>query len=152
MDVWEKSLRTFVRIRQKFRDRSGPEETNKTSNKYWLVLSSVVMFHPVWWLFPLFEFWLFFETAPQFNSLRFIDWLMYSQTSLIQTPKGQNQVSALQRCPYYRGREYMIFGILGPNELSIVEKNFYRDLWLKISKLSGSASERAQKANQSKLV
>ena len=26
----------------------------------------------------------------------------------------------------------MIFGILGPNELSIVEKNFYRDLWLKI--------------------
>ena len=46
----------------------------------------------------------------------------------------------------------MIFGILGPNELSIVEKNFYRDLWLKISKLSGSASERAQKANQFKLV
>ena len=34
MDVWEKSLRTFVRIPQKFRDRSGPEETNKTSNKY----------------------------------------------------------------------------------------------------------------------
>ena len=23
---------------------------------------------------------------------------MYNQTSLIQTPKGQNQVSALQRC------------------------------------------------------
>ena len=35
------------------------------------------------------------------------------QTSLIQTPKGQNQVSALQRCPYYRGRECMIFGICG---------------------------------------
>ena len=30
---------------------------------------------------------------------------MYSQTSLTRTPKGQNkgeQVSALQRCPYYR--------------------------------------------------
>ena len=24
---------------------------------------------------------------------------------------GQNQVSALQRCPYYRDRECMIFGI-----------------------------------------
>ena len=37
----------------------------------------------------------------------------YSQTSLIRTPKGQNQVSALQRCPYYRGRECMVFGISG---------------------------------------
>ena len=37
----------------------------------------------------------------------------YSQTSLIRTPKGQNQVSALQRCPYYRGRECIIFGISG---------------------------------------
>ena len=35
----------------------------------------------------------------------------YSQTSLIRTPKGQNQLSALQRCPYYRCRECMIFGI-----------------------------------------
>ena len=38
---------------------------------------------------------------------------IYSQTSLIRTPKGQNQVSALQRCPYYRGRECMIFGFSG---------------------------------------
>ena len=38
---------------------------------------------------------------------------IYSQTSLIRTPKGQNQVSALQRCPYYRGRKSMIFGISG---------------------------------------
>ena len=37
----------------------------------------------------------------------------YSQTSLIRTPEGQNQMSALQRCPYYRGRECMIFGICG---------------------------------------
>ena len=37
--------------------------------------------------------------------------MKYSQTSLIRTPKGQNQVSALQRCPYYKGREHMIFGI-----------------------------------------
>ena len=37
----------------------------------------------------------------------------YSQTSLIRTPKGQNQVFALQRCPYYRGRECIIFGISG---------------------------------------
>ena len=29
------------------------------------------------------------------------------------TTKGQNQVSALQRYPYYRGRERMIFGISG---------------------------------------
>ena len=39
--------------------------------------------------------------------------VVYSQTSLIRTPKGQNQVSALQRCPYYRGRECRIFGISG---------------------------------------
>ena len=39
--------------------------------------------------------------------------LKYCQTSLIRTPKGQNQVSALQRCPYYRDRECMIFGISG---------------------------------------
>ena len=32
-----------------------------------------------------------------------------SQISLIRTPKKQNQVSALKRCPYYRGRECMIF-------------------------------------------
>ena len=31
--------------------------------------------------------------------------LKYSQTSLIRTPKGQYQVSALQRCPYFWGRE-----------------------------------------------
>ena len=30
-----------------------------------------------------------------------------------RTPKGQNQVSAVQRFPYYRGRECMIFGISG---------------------------------------
>ena len=29
------------------------------------------------------------------------------------TPKGQNQVSALHRCPYYRGRECRIFAISG---------------------------------------
>ena len=38
---------------------------------------------------------------------------LYSQTSLIRTPKGQNQLSGLQRRPYYRGRECMIFGISG---------------------------------------
>ena len=37
----------------------------------------------------------------------------YSQNSLIQTPKGQKQVFALQRSPYYRGRECMIFGFSG---------------------------------------
>ena len=36
---------------------------------------------------------------------------IYSQISLIQTPKGQNQLPALQSCPYHRGRECMIFGI-----------------------------------------
>ena len=41
------------------------------------------------------------------------DVFCYSQTSLIRTPKRQDQVSALQRCPYYRGREFMIFGISG---------------------------------------
>ena len=39
--------------------------------------------------------------------------MKYSQTSVTRTPKGQNQVSALQRCPYYRGSECMIFGISG---------------------------------------
>ena len=47
--------------------------------------------------------------------------LKYSQTSLIRTPKGQNQVSALHRCPYYRGRErYISFlALRGTNELSV---------------------------------
>ena len=46
-------------------------------------------------------------------TLCFLKYWRSSQTSLIRTPKGQNQVSALQRCPYYRGRERMIFGISG---------------------------------------
>ena len=29
--------------------------------------------------------------------------LTYSRTSLIRTPKGQNEVSVLERCPYKRG-------------------------------------------------
>ena len=40
----------------------------------------------------------------------------YSQTSLIRDTKGRNQVSALQRCPYYRGRQCMIFGISGTKQ------------------------------------
>ena len=53
---------------------------------------------------------------------------VYSQTSLIRTPKGQNHASALQRCPYYRGRKSMIFGISGTKrtvrniEVSISER------------------------------
>ena len=42
--------------------------------------------------------------------------LLYSRTSLLRTPKGRNQVSSLQRCPYYRGRERMIFGISGTKQ------------------------------------
>ena len=42
-----------------------------------------------------------------------INYVPVVSTSSIRTPKGQNQVSALQRCPYYRGRECMIFGISG---------------------------------------
>ena len=38
---------------------------------------------------------------------------LYSQTSLIRTPQGQNQLPGLQRCPYYRSREYMIVDISG---------------------------------------
>ena len=47
--------------------------------------------------------------------------LKYSQTSLIRTPKGQNQVSALHRCPYFWGRErYISFlALRGTNELSV---------------------------------
>ena len=36
------------------------------------------------------------------------------QSNLFNTDTaGQNQESALQRCPYYRGRERVIFGISG---------------------------------------
>ena len=42
--------------------------------------------------------------------------LTFSQTSLIRTPKGQNQASILRRCPYYRGRECMIFRICGTKQ------------------------------------
>ena len=56
----------------------------------------------------------------------------YSHTSLIRTPKGQNQVSTLQKCPYYRGRQCMIpyLAFLGPNELSVIERCPYREVWL----------------------
>ena len=48
--------------------------------------------------------------------------MKYSQTSLIRTSKGQNQVFALKRCPYYKGREHMIFGIsVHKREVSIRE-------------------------------
>ena len=43
----------------------------------------------------------------------------------IWTPKGQNQVSALQRCPYYRSRDVWFLAFLGPNELSIIERCLY---------------------------
>ena len=33
---------------------------------------------------------------------------VYSRTSLIRTPKGQNKVSVLERCPLYRGHEYYV--------------------------------------------
>ena len=53
---------------------------------------------------------------------------IYCQTSLIRTPKGQNQLSTLQRCPNYRGRECMIFGISGIKRTDrIIERwPFYR--------------------------
>ena len=44
-------------------------------------------------------------------TFNFMLWNKYSQTSLIWTPKGQNQVSASQRCLHYRGSVCMIFGI-----------------------------------------
>ena len=61
------------------------------------------------------------------SQLSIINKSFYNQTSLILTPKGKNQVSALQRCPYYRGRECMILAFLGPNELSVIERcPYYR--------------------------
>ena len=60
------------------------------------------------------------------KGLTFVD-KKYSQTSLIRTPKGQNQVSALQRCPHYRGRNVWFLAFLRPNELSLIEKcPYYR--------------------------
>ena len=51
----------------------------------------------------------------------------YSQTSLIRTPKGQNEeVSALQRCPYYRGRECMIFGISGTKRIQCIVAGIFQ--------------------------
>ena len=50
---------------------------------------------------------------------------MSIQSNLFNTDtKGTEPslVSALQRCPYYRGRECMIFGTLGPNKLSVIER------------------------------
>ena len=51
--------------------------------------------------------------SPISNFVRNTLTLKYSQTSLLRTPKGQNQVSTLQKCPYYKGRECMIFGFSG---------------------------------------
>ena len=58
---------------------------------------------------------LIFAKRTLYNiDIGFLRAFVYSQTSLILTPKGQNwQVTALQRCPYFRGRECMIFGISG---------------------------------------
>ena len=36
------------------------------------------------------------------------EFLIYSRTSLIRTPKGQSKVSVLERCPLYRGHEYYV--------------------------------------------
>ena len=67
--------------------------------------------------------------APQHAKQRILEFslktYMYSQISLIWTPKGQNQVSALQRYPYYRGRDVWFLAFLGPNELSIIERCLY---------------------------
>ena len=59
----------------------------------------------------LFRLFLVYATGKLF--LVYGIYFHYSQTSLIQTPKGQNQVSALQMCPYYTGREWIVFGISG---------------------------------------
>ena len=46
----------------------------------------------------------------------------YSWSSLTRTPNGQTKVSALWRCPYYRGRNCIHFGLFRPSELSIIER------------------------------
>ena len=57
----------------------------------------------------------------------FVNFDIYSQTTLIRTPKGQNQVSASQRCPYYRGKKRMIFGISGTKRtVRCKEVSYYR--------------------------
>ena len=43
-----------------------------------------------------------------FIAERFMQQGKYSGTSLIRTPKGQSEVSVLERCPFYRGHEYYV--------------------------------------------
>lgn len=50
---------------------------------------------------------------------RVLTW-SYSQTSLVQKPKGQSVASILWRCLYYRGKDCLNSGFFGPSELSIV--------------------------------
>ena len=48
-----------------------------------------------------------------------------AETSLIRTPKGQNQVPALQRCPYIEVGNVSFLAFLGPNKLSVIERCLY---------------------------
>ena len=75
----------------------------------------------------------------------------YSQTSLIRTSKGQNQLFALQRCPYYTGRECMIFGISGTKRTvrNRVNKACKRALFVRVFQASEGKREPGVKARVS---
>ena len=75
----------------------------------------------------------------------------YSQTSLIRTSKGQNKLSALQRCPYYRGRECMIFGISGTKRTvrNRVNKACKQALFVRVCQASEGKCEPGVKARVS---
>ena len=75
----------------------------------------------------------------------------YSQTSLIRTSKGQNQLSALQRCPYYRGRECMIFGLSGTKRTvrNRVNKACKQALFVRVFQAGESKREPGVKARVS---
>ena len=48
------------------------------------------------------QFW-YFEGVPPGSINVCYKVAVYSRTSLIRTPKGQSEVSVLERCPYKRG-------------------------------------------------
>ena len=76
----------------------------------------------------------------------------YSQTSfMIRTSKGQNQLSALQRRPYYRGTECMIFGISGTKRTvrNRVNKACKQALFVRVFQASEGKGEPGVKARVS---
>ena len=75
--------------------------------KEWLDCASLIDMKPNTPVMDVFSY-LAYETVGQVRKESVFQCFLYSQTSLIQTPKGQSKVSILERCLLYTGHDYYI--------------------------------------------